>query len=74
MTAFFISCYQILILVEIVACVILYWTSKYMLLRVCREPSGMRNYISRLSQRILTTSVYIYWIGDKVMYYCIAEK
>lgn len=45
-----------------------------MLLKVCKEPSGMRNQIGRLCQRILTNAIYVYWLGDKVMYYCIVYK
>jgi hypothetical protein len=68
------SCFQSFILIELLACVVLYWTSKYMLLRVCKEPRGMRNYVGRLSQRILTVSIYVYWVGDKIMYYCLKEN
>lgn len=45
-----------------------------MLLKVCKEPVGFNDHISRLSQRLLTVSIYIYWFGDKIMYYCIVEE
>jgi hypothetical protein len=45
-----------------------------MLLKVCKEPSGLKNQIGALSQRILTTSIYVYWLGDKIMYFCIVEQ
>ena len=53
---------------------VLYFVSKYMLLKVCKEPTGLRNHIGRLGQRMLTVAIYVYWIGDKIMYYCIVEK
>jgi hypothetical protein len=45
-----------------------------MLLKVCKEPTGLKNQIGILCQRILTSSVYIYWVGDKIMHFCIVEK
>jgi len=45
-----------------------------MLLKVCKEPTGLKNQIGILCQRILTFSVYIYWAGDKIMHFCIVEK
>lgn len=74
MTAFFVSCFQYLIVTELIAACMLFVTSKYMLLRVCKEPTGLKNQISVLCQRILTSSIYVYWIGEKVMYYCIIEQ
>lgn len=34
----------------------------------------MKNYVARLCQRILSISIYVYWAGDKIMYYCIEES
>ena len=45
-----------------------------MLLKVCKEPTGLKNEAARLSHRILMISIYVYWLGDKIMYYCIVEK
>ena len=45
-----------------------------MLLKVCKEPVGFKNHIARLSQRLLVVSIYIYWIGDKIMYFCLVDK
>jgi len=71
MTAFFLSCFQVIIIIEFLSCCVLYITSKYMLLKVCKEPVGFKDHIGRLSQRLLTASIYIYWFGDKIMYFCI---
>ena len=74
MTAFFLSCFQVLIVIELLSCGVLFLISKYMLLKVCKEPTGLTNHIGRLSQRLISTAIYIYWLGEKVMYYCIAEE
>ena len=73
MTAFFLPCFQYLLGIEILACGMLYLVSKYMLLKVCKEPTGLQNHLGRLSQRLLTMTIYIYWIGDKVMFYSICN-
>ena len=67
MTTFFLSCFQYLLLLEVLACLLLFVVAKYMLLRVCREPIGLSHEISVLCQRILTFNIYVYWIGEKAM-------
>lgn len=60
--------------IELVACGLLFLVSKYMLLRVCKEPIGLNNKIGILCQRLLSLTIYSYWIGEKVMYYFLVEK
>ena len=44
-----------------------------MLLKVCKEPTGLQNHIGRLSQKLLVVAIYVYWLGDKVMFYSICN-
>lgn len=63
LTTFFLSCFQYLLLLQLLACLLLFAVAKYMLLRVCREPIGLSHSISVLCQRLLTCNIYCYWVG-----------
>lgn len=69
LTAFFLSSFQAIIGVEVLSCLILYAVSKYMLVRVCREPIGLNHAISVLCQRMVVLCVPLYWLGEKLMYF-----
>jgi hypothetical protein len=74
LTAFFLSSFQAILGVEVLSCLVLYGVSKYMLLRVCREPIGLNHAISVLCQRMVVVCVPLYWVGEKLMYFICVEQ
>ena len=69
MVCFYVNAFQILILVELISLVFIYFVSKWMLLRVCKSPAGLARRISNLAQSLLRLVIFIYWIGKVLLTY-----
>lgn len=74
MISFFASVFQLLIAVELVAIILVFIVAKYMLLRICKEPLGLKKKTSILAQRMLNFILYNYWVGQKIMVYFVYKK
>ena len=69
MTFFYLGCFQILIIIELPALVLVYFIAKWMLLRVCKKPQGLSLQLNNLAQSLLRFFVPLYWLGRNLIFY-----
>lgn len=75
MTFFYLGCFQILVIVELPALIIVYLVAKWMLLRVCKKPQGLSLQLNNLAQSLLRFFVPLYWLGrNSIGYLSLPEE